>query len=77
MRAFNHVIDKGKVQSHSAQPDRYSCLRQQAYYWGTSEWSVHEIEEAHRSFRVPLQRAQGDLTRRRRSGTAQPHGSRR
>jgi len=37
-------------QSFSEQPTSIITARYKAFYWGTSEWSALEIEEAHRQF---------------------------
>ena len=49
VRAFNYVIEKGWVRRllHYV-TFLLAYTRVKALYWGTSEWSAHEIEEAHR-----------------------------
>lgn len=62
VRAFNYVIEKGWVRDSLHYFILASCLCTlvKALYWGTSEWSAREIEEAHRknkSFLVIVLRA--------------------
>jgi len=48
VRAFNYVIEKGWISGLIVSlAGRLHALLVKAFYWGTSEWSAHEIEEAH------------------------------
>ena len=57
VRAFNHVIDRMSLFRTAKQADRERLLTNEratvadrtegkAFYWGTSEWSSHEIQQA-------------------------------
>jgi aryl-alcohol dehydrogenase-like predicted oxidoreductase len=50
VRAFNYVIEKGWVSAFLVNYVGFGLKSFKAFYWGTSEWSAEEIEEAHRMF---------------------------
>jgi aryl-alcohol dehydrogenase-like predicted oxidoreductase len=50
VRAFNYVIEKGWVSAFLVNRVGFELKSFKAFYWGTSEWSAEEIEEAHRMY---------------------------
>lgn len=48
VRGFNYIIDQGWVWSSPASTTPEIDQVLQAFYWGTSEWTAQEIEEAYR-----------------------------